>query len=68
MYESIKPLLLDIVRPQNRQEGNALLSHIQELDTWAKANKKTANKELLHFIQKRSYVKALDWVESHETS
>lgn len=68
MYKSLKELLLKITDSGRQEPKTSLITLIKAVDAWALEHASTADKQLLHFVRGRSYVKALQWVNSHEAS
>ena len=65
MIDEIKDSLLAIVSP-NKQERPDLVGALRKLDEYVQHKGDELNPRLRHFLENRSYEKALLWIEGGE--
>lgn len=62
LHSTLQALLAAI----DNREGEAIAAHLQRLDELDQALGEKIPSELRHFLAKRSYVKALDFLEGRD--
>jgi hypothetical protein len=59
MEERIKESLISLMDAIKRSDGNAVAGRMAELDTLAAEGRGSLHPQLVHFLERRSYPKAL---------
>lgn len=62
VLESIEKCLRTIVFIKNPEKSNNLLKSIKDLDVLVEKNRDSLPKRLVHFLEKRSYDKAVAFI------
>ena len=65
MIDEIKESLLAIVSPNEKEKPNLLVA-LRKLDECVQESGNEMNPRLRHFLENRSYEKALLWIEGGE--
>ena len=59
MEKSIKESLISLMDGIKRADSVAITTHMTQLDTYLEEGRTTLHPQLVHFLEKRSYPKAL---------
>ncbi|HEY5228065.1 MAG TPA: hypothetical protein VIJ19_05955 [Opitutaceae bacterium] len=59
MEKSIKESLISLMDGIKRADSAAVTTHMAQLDTYLEEGRETLHPQLVHFLEKRSYPKAL---------
>jgi len=59
--------LLETVVNGTQTEGPSLREALREMDSIAQNPKQDINPKLKHYLQRRSYSKALEWIQNEES-
>lgn len=62
LLDSIKAALIDLVAGMKGADTARMLKSMEQLDQLAAANREGLDPRLAHFLERRSYAKALDFL------
>lgn len=62
LHTTLQGLLVAI----DNREGESIAAHLRQLDELGQAPGKEVPKKLRHYLEKRSYIKALDFLEGRD--